>query len=90
MFTGTLTTSKTLGFLVLFSPISLEARDKTDVVYMKNGDKITCEIKELTRGRLSISIDYMVGDQQVDWSEMERIETSQPFQVQHTGSFGPG
>ena len=59
----------------------LQARSKTDVVHMKNGDKITCEIKNLERGRLSIKIDYMIGTLLVDWNEVDRIESSQGFQV---------
>ena len=60
---------------------SLSARSKTDVLHMKNGDKITCEIKNLERGRLAVKIDYMIGTHHVDWSEVERIESTQPFQV---------
>ena len=33
------------------------ARPKTDVVVLDNGDRITCEIKKLQRGKLTISTD---------------------------------
>jgi hypothetical protein len=68
--------------LALFLAVGpLQGRSKTDVLHMKNGDKITCEIKNLERGRLTIKIDYMTGTHMVDWNEIERIESSQQFQV---------
>ena len=66
--------------LLAVSPL-LEARDKSDVIYMKNGDRITCEIRKLERGQLTVKIDYMLGYHDVDWAEIERIESTQPFQI---------
>jgi hypothetical protein len=40
---------------------SLQAREKSDIVVMKNGDKITCEIKSLSSDTLYINVDYMLG-----------------------------
>src|SRR5262245_21504351 len=37
--------------LVLSVPCSAFARAKKDVLVMKNGDRITCEIKELAQGQ---------------------------------------
>jgi hypothetical protein len=36
------------------------ARDKTDVLVMKNGDHLTGEIKELDGGALYVSMDYII------------------------------
>ena len=44
------------------SPFPLFARDKTDVIAMKNGDRITCEIKGLQSNTLYISVDYILSD----------------------------
>ena len=56
------TPSVTPTILVLAVPLCttlLEARDKTDVVRLKNGDRITGEIKELERGKLTVKTDSM-------------------------------
>jgi Protein of unknown function, DUF481 len=67
--------------LFLFA-LPLFARDKTDVIVMKNGDRITCEIRQLSTGVLSIKLSYAEGTIGVQWSEVARIESSQLFQVQ--------
>jgi hypothetical protein len=38
----------------------LHAREKSDVIVMKNGDKITCEVKGLASDTLYISVDYIL------------------------------
>jgi len=62
------------------SPMS--ARESTDVVVMKNGDRITGEIKGLNDGSLSISPDYVDGTVSLQWSKIARLESSQPFIVE--------
>jgi hypothetical protein len=59
-------------------------RLKTDVVYMKNGDKITCEIRSLEQGQLTIKQDYANSTVVLDWKKVDRIETQQPFVVVDT------
>lgn len=65
-----------------FIPVAYgSTRLKTDVVYMKNGDKITCEIRSLEQGQLTIKQDYANSTVVLDWEKVERIETQQPFVV---------
>jgi putative salt-induced outer membrane protein YdiY len=59
----------------------LFARDKTDILVMKNGDRITCEVKGLDAGVLFISIDYVDGTTQVDWTKVAKLESKQLFVV---------
>ena len=59
-------------------------RLKTDVVYMKNGDKITCEIRSLAQGQLTTKQDYATSTVALDWERIDRIETHQPFVVVDT------
>lgn len=59
----------------------LLARDKTDVMVMKNGDRMTCEIKGLYAGVLYVSFDYIDGTASVDWSKVARLESKQLFIV---------
>ncbi len=61
--------------------VPLLARDKTDVLVMKNGDHMTCEVKGLDGGILYVSFDYIDGTALVDWSKVARIESEQSFLV---------
>jgi hypothetical protein len=65
--------------LLLAAP--LFARDKTDVIVMKNGDRMTCQIKGLDAGVLYVSFDYIDGTASVDWSKVARLESKQLFIV---------
>jgi hypothetical protein len=66
---------------VLLPTVSLFAREKTDVIVMKNGDRMTCEVKGLDSGVLSVSLDYVDGTISVQWSKVARLESSQAFLV---------
>ncbi len=52
--------------------IPLLARDKTDVVILKNGDHVTGEIKSLDRGKMTLSTDSM-GTVQIEWEDVARV-----------------
>ena len=69
------------GCMVLFSS-PLFAREKTDVVVMKNGDRLTCEIKGLSAGVLSIRLSYVEGIVGLEWAQVGRLESNQLFLVQ--------
>ena len=70
------------GALLLTTP--LFARDKTDVLVMNNGDRVTCEIKGLDASVLYVSIDYIDGTASVDWSKVRHVESKQLFIVKTT------
>ena len=69
---------------VLFAAAPLYARDKTDVLVMNNGDRVTCEIKGLDASVLYVSIDYINGTASVDWSKVRHVESKQLFIVKTT------
>jgi len=85
-----------LSTMVLAFGLPLQAREKTDVVYLKNGDRITCEIKSLIDGVLLVSLDYVDGTMPVDWRKVVRVESTQRFVVltysglTYTGTLSPG
>jgi hypothetical protein len=68
------------------------SREKIDIVYMQNGDKITCEIRSLEQGQLTIKPDYANSTVVIDWKKVDHVESSQSFLVSepdgtlHTGS----
>jgi hypothetical protein len=57
------------------------ARDSTDVIVMRNGDHLTGEIKGMSQGVLYISMNYILGTSQVQWSKVDHIESTQLFLV---------
>src|SRR5437870_9988574 len=70
-----------LGSIFLFS-LPLFAQGKDDVLVMKNGDRFTCEIKGLSAGVLSVSLDYVDGTIAVQWSQVAHLESNRLFLVQ--------
>ncbi len=70
-----------LSFIFFFVAAPLFARDKTDVLVMKNGDRMTCEVKGLDTGTLYVSFDYIDGTASVDWSKVASLESKQSFIV---------
>ena len=59
------------------------ARDKTDIVWLDNGDRLTGEIKQLERGRLRLTTDWM-GTVSIEWNNIDRIESQYEFQIERT------
>lgn len=59
----------------------LYGREKSDIIVMKNGDKITCEIKSLQSNTLYISVDYILNTISVDWTKVDHLESKQLFLV---------
>lgn len=70
-----------LGFILVLVSVPLFARDKTDLLVTKNGDRMTCEIKGLEAGVLYVKFDYIDGTASVDWSKVARLESKQLFLV---------
>lgn len=74
-----------IGSLLLFAAVFLASplfgREKTDVIVMKNGDHITCEIKGLQSNTLYISVSYILNTLSVDWSRVDHVQSKQLFLV---------
>lgn len=87
-------TAMSLGAFFHSQEAWASSRQKTDVVYMQNGDRITGEIRSLEKGSLSIKPDYVSSSIIVDWTKVDRLESSQLFVVvdphgnSYLGSFG--
>src|SRR6516164_1929243 len=67
--------------IVILPTVGLHARDKTDVMVMKNGDRMTCEIEALERGILFVDFDYIDGTSAVNWSKVARLQSKNLFYV---------
>jgi len=57
------------------------AADNVDIVHLKNGDRLTCEIKLLDRSLLTISTDPL-GKANVHWGEIAAIASPRTFDIQ--------
>lgn len=55
------------------------AKHNDDVVVLKNGDRLTGEIKGLQRGELKIKADYMAEAVRLDWARIERLESKSTY-----------
>ena len=69
-----------IGLVGLFEAGAAVAQ-KTDLVHLQNGDRITGEIKELVRGQMRINTDPF-GEIFVKWEDVDRIETDKELQVE--------
>ena len=81
MKTKSIVAMRTIFSCVLLLVTPVFAREKTDVIVMNNGDRLTGEIKGLNEGVLYMSIEYILGTSSVQWSKVARLESKQLFLV---------
>jgi Protein of unknown function, DUF481 len=70
-----------LTWFLLLVALPLSAREKSDILVMRNGDRLTCEIKSLDSGTLAIGLDYAAGTVSINWGKVDHIESKQLFLV---------
>ena len=68
----------TLVFLLVLTAF---AKNVDDVVVLKNGDRLTGEIKGLQSGELRIKADYMAEAVRLDWAKVDRLESKSTFMI---------
>src|SRR5262245_10436514 len=56
---------------------------KTDVIVLFNGDRVTCEIRSYDAGRLQVKTD-IASDIQVKWNKIVSITSDKRFEVETT------
>lgn len=82
---GTLETMKRIIIMMLLLAVFFSgpafSRDKTDVVWIANGNHITGEIKKLERGLLTLNTDYM-GEVKIEWADVVRVQSDYAFQFE--------
>jgi hypothetical protein len=59
---------------------------KTDVIVLFNGDRVTCEIKSYSQGRLSVSTD-IASDISVKWDKIHSITSDKLFEIETADGF---
>lgn len=64
---------------------ALYAQEKPkDVIIMKNGDRLSGDIKNLQSGYLEIDMPYVLDPIRVDWLQVERLESSDAYRIELT------
>ena len=52
-----------------------------DIIIMRNGDRLTGEVKYLDEGVLYVRLGYILGTSSVDWSQVVHVESKRLFIV---------
>jgi uncharacterized protein DUF481 len=75
-------TRSVAGFLALCALLvpAAASAGKTDIVILRNGDRLTGEISALRRGLLEFKTDTM-GTVQIEWEEVARVESRLLYEV---------
>jgi hypothetical protein len=81
LFPGRKTRLRTVTGAAAFLALAPASAAKTDVVVMQNGNRVTCEVKELFRGRLRVKTDDM-GTLDVSWNRVRELTASRLFEVE--------
>lgn len=75
-----------IGFLHFLSGFPCFGKvNRHDTVVMKNGDRLTGEVKKLEKGVLYIETDYFSGSVGVDWLQVEKVESTGNYQIVLSG-----
>jgi putative salt-induced outer membrane protein YdiY len=69
------------GVLSLMWSCGLYAAPKTDIVVLINGDRMTGEVKDLERGILTFSTEFM-GTISIEWEKVAQLKSGQLFEVE--------
>jgi putative salt-induced outer membrane protein YdiY len=69
-----------LTFFAVATPCPAKVK-RHDLIIMKNGDRLTGEVKRLEQGVLYIQTDYFSGSVGVDWLQVEKVVSEANFQV---------
>ena len=78
-------TATLLAILLLGGlPASLHARNKTDLIYLNNGDRITGEIKQMDRGILQLKTDGL-STVNIEWADIDSVNSVYQFRVEDRG-----
>jgi hypothetical protein len=67
--------------ILLVCSAPCDAAAKTDVVELLNGDRVTCEIRKLERGKLTVKTDG-IGTIAIEWNDVERVTSTASFDIE--------
>jgi hypothetical protein len=74
------------SFLVLLGGALPALAQKTDVIVLFNGDRVTCEIKSYSNGSLNVSTD-IASDIAIKWNKIVSIASDKQFEIQTSDGY---
>jgi hypothetical protein len=83
LFKGLMMRVITTVFLMALVCLPAHAREKSDVLILKNGNDVNGEIIKMARGLLTLKTDSM-GTLEIKWEDIEQISSKFQFAVQDT------
>ena len=83
MFKMTMSRGQLIVLFLLLIPFAIEARPRTDTIILNNGNNISGEILEMSRGMLSVHTDSM-SVVYIKWGDTARIQSEYQFVVEDT------
>lgn len=75
------TAYRSVMLILLAFPCSPAFAKRHDIVVMKNGDQLSGEVKKLENGLLFFDVDYVSGSIQLDWLQVEKVQSTGVFQI---------
>ncbi len=72
---------KTIHYLVFVALLSTSIIAQTDTLVTTNGETITGELKEMTRGVVTIETDYSDSDFKIEWGKISTIKSNKRFVI---------
>lgn len=69
------------GILIASASSPATAKTNVAIVVMKNGDRMTGELKKMENGFLYFKADYMADTIELDWNRVDRLESNDTFSV---------
>jgi hypothetical protein len=69
------------GLLGVLPAAPCLAAVKTDIVELVNGDRVTCEIRKLERGKLTVKTDG-IGTIAIEWDDIARVTSTTTYDIE--------
>jgi hypothetical protein len=79
-------TALSVAAVCLLASAAPALAQKTDVIVLFNGDRVTCEIRSYGSGRLSVKTD-IASDINVKWNKIVSITSDKQFEIETTDGF---
>src|SRR5262245_32470449 len=72
-----------IAFIAACPAVAWASHGKVDLITLTNGDRFTCEIVRLVRGKLTVKTDAL-GTVSVEWNKVSRVSSPVEFEVETT------
>lgn len=74
-------TNQIIVFGLFFTLVSISAKAQNDTIYFSDSNIIVGEVKDMTRGVLTVETDYSDSDFKIEWEKVKRFKSKEFFNV---------